>query len=83
MPKTEHADNDDRMQTRLKLVYRGRLTDELLLQTWPEKTKNEEVMRSNLHQRAGHFYSYFGLPPGIEPRNSKQYNYKNTPCQPR
>ena len=41
-----------------------------------EPTKNEEVMRSNLHQPTKHFLLIFGLPPGCEPRNSKQYSTK-------
>jgi len=39
-----------------------------------EPVKNEEVMRSNLHQLTEHFLLIFGLPPGCEPRNNQQYS---------
>ncbi|WP_157050509.1 hypothetical protein [Herbaspirillum rhizosphaerae] len=42
-----------------------------------ESVKNEEVMRSKLHQLTKHFLLIFGLPPGCEPENNKQYSARS------
>ncbi len=46
-----------------------------------EPVKNEEVMRSNLHQPTKHFLLIFGLPPGCEPRNNQKYSTKFDPVK--